>query len=62
MAISFAKNCKDRCPGSPPCLGVILGHTWDKNGTRPVITPNLLKFLRGNSGTLENLVGCVLVA
>ena len=39
MAISFAKNCKDRCPVSPPCLGVILGHTWDKNGTRPVITP-----------------------
>ena len=61
MAISFAKNCKDRCPVFSPCFGVIPEHTWSKNGTRPVITPNLLKFLRGKSGTLENLVGCISV-
>ena len=39
MAISFTKNYKDRCPVFPPCFGVIPGHTWGKNRTRPVITP-----------------------
>ena len=39
MAITFTKNCKDRCPVFPPCFGVILGDTWGKNETHPVITP-----------------------
>ena len=42
MAISFAKNCKDRCPIFSPCFGVIPGHTWGKNEMRPVITPTVL--------------------
>ena len=62
MAISFAKSCKDICAVFPPCFVVIPGHARGKNGTCPIITPNLLKFLRGKSGTLENLLGCVLVA
>ena len=44
MAISFAKNCKDRCSVFSPCFGVIPGHTWGKNGTRPVITPTYCNF------------------
>ena len=40
MVISFAKNCKkDRCPVFSPCFGVIPGHAWGENGTRPIITP-----------------------
>ena len=44
MAISFTKNCKDRCSVFSPCFGVIPGHTWSKNGTRPVITPTYCNF------------------
>ena len=50
MAISFAKNCKDRCPVFSPRFGVIPGHIWGKNGTRPVITPTYSKFSEANTG------------
>ena len=39
MAISFTKNCKDRCPIFSPYFRVIPGHIWGKNETHPVITP-----------------------
>ena len=38
--------------------GTHMGYKWDTSHNYP----NLLKFLRGKSGTLENLVGCVLLA
>ena len=37
MAISAAKNCKDRCPVFSQNFGVIPGHTWGKNGMRPML-------------------------
>ena len=55
MAISFAKNCKDRCPVFSPCFGVIPGHTWGKNGTRPVITPTYWNFSGAKAGHWKTL-------
>ena len=56
MAISFPKNCKDRCPVFSSCFGVIPGHIWGKNGTRPVINPTYWNFSEANTAhwTLDN--------
>ena len=57
MAISFTKNCKDRCPVFSPCFGVIPGHTWDKNKMRPIITPTYLNFSGAKVGHWKALWG-----
>ena len=57
MAISFPKNCEDRCPIFPPCFWVIPGHTWDKNKMHPIITPTYLNFSGAKVGHWKTLLG-----
>ena len=60
MAISFAKNCKDRCPIFSPCFGVIPGHAWGKNGKCLIIIPTYWNFSGAKAGHWKT--SCVSVA